>query len=283
MAILAAVFLFLLGALAAPAHTTSESKYEPIKPRQTCGHVIDGVGTFMESAVYTFEGDTLPAGLLASTDQLIPDEQWGAPFNHFFDSSNVAVQDGFAEVRVPGGQDPSSDPQRAIHSGEIFTLESQILYASVRTAAILSTEPGTCQGLFFYKSENQETDIEYLSDINSLSNIGWEDGPPPLHYTNQAVLEGGEKSWTRGPTPADVSSVHWYRIDWTPDYTAFFVDDVEQRRHTENVPSVPGTWLWNNWSNGDPGWSVGPPLGDSALKIQTIEMYYNTSSSSTGC
>lgn len=77
--------------------------------------------------------------------------------------------------------------------------------------------------------------------------------------------------------------MHEYRIDWTAGFTAFFVDGVLKQKYTTNVPSQPGTWLWNNWANGDKGWSVGPPKKDSVLKIQKIEMFYNTTSTAAGC
>jgi beta-glucanase (GH16 family) len=57
-----------------------------------------------------------------------------------------------------------------------------------------------------------------------------------------------------GPAPTTATTeVHEYRIDWTPTFTAFYVDGVLQKKYTTNVPSAPGPWLWNNWSNGSPG------------------------------
>ena len=36
-------------------------------------------------------------------------------------------------------------------------------------------------------------------------------------------------------------------------------------------------------SNGDPGWSAGPPSDDNVLMISKIEMYYNTTTSQGTC
>ncbi|KAK5943856.1 hypothetical protein PMZ80_003137 [Knufia obscura] len=268
--------LFLLNILAS---STDALPTNSIRAAQACGNTIEGAGTFMKSATYTFPGTTLPEGLHRSPD-LIRDQDYGAPYNHIFEAKNVVVKDGFLNIIVPGGQNPASAPNQAISSAEVFTTESDILYASVRTHAIFSTEPGTCQSSFFYKTDNQETDIEYLSDPTSQSNV---DGTADLHYTNQAI-DGGDSTWSHKPAPGDIgTAVHEYRIDWTRDFTAFFVDGVLQEKKTENVPTEPGTWLWNNWSNGDRGWSVGPPRGDSVMKVQKIEMFYNTTGSAGSC
>jgi len=259
---------------------TNASPINSIRALSACGKTIEGAGTFMQSATYTFPGTTLPSGLIASSDQLIRDQASGAPFNHIFQASNVFVKDGYLNIKVPGAQIPASAPDQAISSGEVFTEVSDILYASVRTHAIFSTEPGTCQSSFFYKSDTQEVDIEFLSDSTSQSNTN---NTPDLHYTNQPT-NGGDSTWSHQATPQDIgSAVHEYRIDWTADFTAFYVDGVLKQKYTTNVPSQSGTWLWNNWANGDEGWSVGPPKDDSVLKIEKIEMFYNTTRTASGC
>lgn len=269
--------LILLNTLTSIANALPTSSLPVVS---SCGQTIEGAGTFMQSATYTFPGTTLPSGLIASSDQLIRDQANGAPYNHIFQNSNVFVKDGHLNIKVPGAQTPASAPDQAISSGEVFTEVSDILYASVRTHAIFSSEPGTCQSSFFYKSDTQETDIEFLSDPASQSNTN---GTADLHYTNQPT-NGGDSTWSHQTAPKDIgTAVHEYRIDWTADFTAFYVDGVQKQKYTTNVPSQPGTWLWNNWANGDEGWSVGPPKKDSVLKIQKIEMFYNTTSTAAGC
>jgi beta-glucanase (GH16 family) len=99
--------------------------------------------------------------------------------------------------------------------------------------------------MFFYKSDTQEIDIEFLSDATSKSNPG--DGSRPMHYTNQAT-NGGASTHATGPARSDATSArHEYRIDWVPGRTQFYLDGVLQRTHTTNVPTVAGSWLWNNW------------------------------------
>ncbi|KAF2231572.1 glycoside hydrolase family 16 protein [Viridothelium virens] len=240
-------------------------------------HVIQDVGTFMEHALYTFESSTMPDGLQISDGQP-PVTTPGAPYTRVMTASSVSIQAPYLELTVVGGQ-----TQSPIQGGEVSTAVTDILYASVRTRAIFSPVKGVCHGLFFYKSDTQETDIEYLTDPDSTSNP--QNGSVPLQLTNQAA-DGvhDDETYTTYPAPDTANSEeHEYRVDWTSGTTTFYVDGVVAKTFTSNVPTVPGTWLWNNWSNGDKGWSVGPPIQDSVLKIRSIEMYYNQSSTQKSC
>lgn len=132
----------------------------------------------------------------------------------------------------------------------------------------------TITGLFFYKSDQQEVDIEYVSDPTSLSNPGC-GKPPILYFTNQATQVEGQPTEAVVEAPQDVTEFHEYRIDWCPFKTKFYIDGKLQAGLLTNVPTQPGQWMWNNWSNGDPGWSCGPPAKDNIMKIKKITMYYN--------
>jgi hypothetical protein len=105
--------------------------------------VVPGTGTFAKKSVFTFTGTGLAADLSASSYQ-VNDQSGGAPYNHLFEPTNVAVSDGFLNLKVPGGQRPSSEIP--ISSAEVTT-NVKMLYGSVRTNAIFSTVPGTCHGM----------------------------------------------------------------------------------------------------------------------------------------
>lgn len=135
-------------------------------------------------------------------------------------------------------------------------------------------------GIFFYLDDTQEIDIEYLTDpisqANNIHQSSSSGAPIPLWYSNQALRSGQKPTNGVSLAPWDVTAVHEYRIDWTKDFTAFYLDGQLQKKYTTNVPTKPGSWIWNNWANGDPTWSVGPPKQDNIMKIQNITMYYNT-------
>ena len=125
----------------APTSTSSSGSAQPTQ--NSCGQwVVPGTGTFANKSVFTFNGNSLPAGLSAS-DYEVDDQSGGAPYNHVFQPANVAVSGGYLNLKVPGGQTP--DANTAISSAEITT-NTKMLYGSVRTNAIFSTVPGTCHG-----------------------------------------------------------------------------------------------------------------------------------------
>jgi hypothetical protein len=94
------------------------------------------------TTTFTFDGETLPTGLVISTDLVEDTASDGstAKFDHQFNASNVQVSDGFLQLTVPGGQTTSP-----IQCGEVST-DFEVLHASVSTFAILTNESGICNG-----------------------------------------------------------------------------------------------------------------------------------------
>lgn len=136
--------------------------------------------------------------------------------------------------------------------------------------------------MFFYQSDSQETDIEFLSNAQSASNVdaaqnaNAKPGTRYLWLSNQAVSSTGQKTTVPVPLPANPTTTeHEYRLDWVPGQTKFYVDGSLVWSSTRNVPSVGGTWVFNNWADGDGDWSAGPPGSDAVFRIKSIDMYYN--------
>lgn len=112
-------------------------------------------------------------------------------------------------------------------------------YACIHRHRDVETNSITKKGQFFYKSDNQETDIEILTgDLTSGA-----------HYTDQNTTVGGVGSTTATHAlPSDATTTyHEYRLDWLSDRTDFYLDGVWQQTLIADVPSVPGEWMWNNW------------------------------------
>ncbi|KAK2056660.1 concanavalin A-like lectin/glucanase [Colletotrichum caudatum] len=260
LSLLVTVF-FAACASASPARRPSPSK--PAAPVPSV-YTIPDAGTFTNRQTWDFstlsDGARLPKGLRAS--------KYPVGDTHEYLPRNVFIQGGYLNLRVEGGQ--TAQPYRG---GEVTTTVSNIKLASVRTTAIFTETPGVCNGMFFYASDNQETDIEWLSDPQSQSN----DGTRQLWFENQAANDNTEKTVKGWQPPADPTNTeHEYRIDWLSDRVRFYVDGEFKWQTTENVPYTPGSWVFNNWANGDPGWTAGPPAQDALFKIKKIDMYYNT-------
>ncbi|KAG9831372.1 concanavalin A-like lectin/glucanase, partial [Aureobasidium melanogenum] len=186
------------------------------------------------------------------------------PLARRFDLVNIGLDplDLSLTLTVPGGQ--TTGP---ISVAQLETEYSDILYASVRTVAKISNVPGTTNAFIFYANDTQEVDFAFLtSDISKA----W--------LTNEQTSYGSPYSTYSVAAPADANTAwHEYRLDWLPGASKFYIDGVLVQTITDNVPTTPGSWIWNNWSNGN-AWTQGPPLADSVLKIRSIDAYFNRTS-----
>ncbi|KAK5169023.1 uncharacterized protein LTR77_006332 [Saxophila tyrrhenica] len=222
---------------------------------------------YAATTTWEFTGNTLPTGLTASTWQVDADKP--GLLNHRFDAENVVVQDGAMLLTVPGGQ----QGQQTISSAEVATFS--VLYGSVRVEAQLTEVAGVVNGFFFYESDSQEQDIEFVTDPESFSNKDSPSGGRELQYTNQAT-QGQEDTMKYGSAPSDITSaIHEYGIDWSPGSTKYYLDGELQYEFTTNVPTEPSAFLINNWVNGDPYWTLGPPKTDAVMKVTKITLAYN--------
>ncbi|CCF37616.1 hypothetical protein CH063_08906 [Colletotrichum higginsianum] len=258
--IAAAVFAVCASAVPAPLPQRSAKITAP----KAGVYTIPEGGTYSNRMTWDFsklaDGAKIPDGLRVS----------GYPVSntHVFAVQNTFIKGGYLNLKVDGGQ--KAMPYK---SAEVVTTVTNIKYASVRTVAIFTENPGVCNGIFFYKNDNQETDIEWLSDAASQSNAG----KRQVWFANQSTGSKSPKSFKAVPPPANPTSTeHEYRIDWLPGVVRFFVDGVQTWETKQSVPNVPGPWVFNNWANGDKGWSAGPPAKDAIFRIKEIDMYYNT-------
>ena len=192
--------------------------------------VVDGAGSFTHSQTFDFSTLTsFPTDALSVNTYGVG----SSPFTQQYTASNVAVNGGSLQLKVPGGQ-----TQSPILGAQISTLNEDILYGSVRTTLKASTVPGTCHGAFFYKDDNHEVDIEVITGDT------WKG----VHYTNQKSSLEAEATTVRMALASDATTTFQeYRIDWLPDRTDFYLDGTLQKSLQANVPAIAGSWLWNNW------------------------------------
>ncbi|TQN64368.1 Beta-glucanase [Colletotrichum shisoi] len=182
--------------------------------------IVDNKYSFQKNSYFDFSKATsLPAGLKASNYPVD---------TYTFSPANVIVGKGYLQLWVKKGSFSSAE----------VTTTSKIKYASVRTVAILSEPAGVCNGMFFYQSDTQETDIEFLLNGQSNSNTGTR----YLWLSNQAVDGSGLKTTNPVALPANPTATeHEYRLDWLPGLTNFYVDGKLVWSSTKNIPSVAGT------------------------------------------
>lgn len=87
------------------------------------------------------------------------------------------------------------------------------------------------------------------------------------------------KDFNRVNLPFDpTTDFHEYRFDYLEDEVVFYADGSEiARMNGSSVPTSPGHLLVSHWSNGNPGWSKGPPKTDATTTVSYVKAYYNSS------
>lgn len=196
-----------------------------------CDYVVPGVGSFNTELIVDFSSATEWPSTLEVSNETIA--QGTGKYSRTFNTSGVVLNEGDSlSLIVPGGQNTSP-----ILGGQFATTYSDILYGSVRTVAMASTVAGSIHGFFFYKNDNQETDIEIRTTDTSKT-----------HFTNQPLKTGASETTYNATSPSTITSAyHEYRCDWLASGTYFYIDGVLSHTITSNVPTTAGQWMWNNW------------------------------------
>lgn len=72
---------------------------------------------------------------------------------------------------------------------------------------------------------------------------------------------------------------HEYRFDWFPERVVFIADGavLAEMNQTSGVPTHAGHLVFNHWSNGNAGWSAGPPATDAVMEVAYLKAYFNSS------
>ncbi|KAJ6461335.1 concanavalin A-like lectin/glucanase domain-containing protein [Mycena sanguinolenta] len=245
-----------------------------------CGYKDSNGHVWREAIVSTFTQD---AGALAAVNAdwiIAPDLQvqsGHATANIQYTPANV-----FQYQDALGLKASAYDNSGSVKCAEIFTNRADILYGSFRMQAQVPSVPGAVFGFFTYISGTQEQDIEFLSsDTNYYQQV---------HYTNQPGNVNGN------PDPdaakdivvpgADFTTFGVHRIDWLPASTTYSYSGnsdsgtpiTSTTTITKNVPTTPSEFIINVWSNGDPGWSHGPPTADAIATVHYANLYFNSTS-----
>ncbi|KZT29563.1 glycoside hydrolase family 16 protein [Neolentinus lepideus HHB14362 ss-1] len=237
----------LVGASASPAN---------LDKRQgscACGYTDSNGNLWRESVVSDF---TASAGALSVLRNDWYVETWGA--------QHTAM--GVAKYNDALGLMTSAyNGNGTTYVAEIQSHRNDILYGTFRMRAQVPSIPGVCFGFFTYKSDTEETDIEFLSSDPTYYNT--------VHYTNQPHTT--QEVQVNG---ADFTAFGDHRFDWLPSATTFYYNNQKEATITANVPTVASNFLLNVWSDGDPEWTQGPPTSNAIATVQWVELYFNSTS-----
>ncbi|KAJ7885848.1 concanavalin A-like lectin/glucanase domain-containing protein [Mycena leptocephala] len=176
------------------------------------------------------------------------------------------------------------DNSGSVKCAEIFTKRQDILYGSFRMRARVPSVPGVVFGFFTYITDTQEQDIEFLSSDPDYGRR--------VYYTNQpGQLPNGDVDRNSAKSVvvqgADFTRFGIHRFDWLPGATTYSYEGTTAANNatitsstlvTKNVPTLPSEFVLNVWSNGDPGFSKGPPKANAIATVQYAHLYFNSSS-----
>lgn len=162
-------------------------------------------------------------------------------------------------------------------AAEFETISQGYQYVSVRMYARTKGDPGAVTAMFTYRAGPnnslalvQEADLE----IRTL------DPPSYVQYTNQPSWNstGDIPQATRNATlPSGKRWSDWayYRLDWTPGSSTWYVNGQLMSTISFQAPRDPALIIFNSWSDGG-SWSGNMTTHAQAyMQIQWIEMVYN--------
>ncbi|KAI0541499.1 glycoside hydrolase, family 16 [Xylaria digitata] len=164
---------------------------------------------------------------------------------------------------------------------EVSTTGLHYFYGTFRAGIKTTDVSGTCSAFFWYQNDTQEIDIEFLS-----AQFDKAKGIFPVNFvlqSKEAATAGYNAANTTGlrqvNLPFDPSTdFHEYRFDFLPDKVSFYADGELLAEATgSGVPTTPGHIMLSHWSNGNPGWSQGPPTVDAATTVSYVKAYFNSS------
>jgi beta-glucanase (GH16 family) len=190
------------------------------------------------------------------------------PYSRNFSTNQVRLSKAGLDLIV------SPAESGKVPCGQIFTRAATFSYGSYHARIRLGDVPGTVTALFNYKNDSSEVDIEVLS--------AWKD--PTLLYTvkPQLYLDNGNpanstyqrEAWN-GTASSLTKDFHDWSFLWLPDIVHFGLDADYSRSITTNVPQAPGRLALSHWSDGNPRYSLGPPIEPSTATVSFLWAVYN--------
>ncbi|KAI0881921.1 glycoside hydrolase family 16 protein [Annulohypoxylon maeteangense] len=202
-------------------------------------------------------------------------------------SNNIANEQVFDGSGTKGGDAGlnlvvKSDIEDGMVTGaDVSTTDTHYFHGTFRAGIKVTDIPGTCSAFFWYMNDTQEIDIEFLSSEFNRNNNTF---PVNLVLQSQESKDAGFDASKTGdfkkinlsfdPTAA----FHEYRIDFLPDRVLFYADaELLTEMNGTGVPSTAGNLQVSHWSNGNGGWSQGPPKSDATTTVSYVKAYFNSS------
>ncbi|KAK5988766.1 hypothetical protein PT974_10255 [Cladobotryum mycophilum] len=168
----------------------------------------------------------------------------------------------------------------AVPVAELDSSRNDLYYGSYRAGMKMTDVNGTCAAFFWYFNDTQEIDMEFLSrEFDKKTN----NFPVNLVIQSKAAeaagfnAEGTDTFKRVNLTFDPTEGFHEYRFDFLPDRVLFYADSELLADMGGNaIPTSSGHLILQHWSNGNVGWSGGPPTEDAVLTVSYVKAYFNT-------
>jgi len=179
-------------------------------------------------------------------------------------------------------------------TAEVENEERDLFHASIRLRARVSGAAGGVAGMFIYRNDDVESDIEILT----------RDESDKIRYTNQPDVDPAGNEIQGASTLVNINTDvqvdgtqlndrsikrtdggeglkwtdwHTHRLDWVEGKSTWFLDGKMVLEKSYGVPNTSCYLVLNMWSDGGE-WSGNMTIGEEAkLEIEWVEMVYNTS------
>ncbi|KAK0710290.1 glycoside hydrolase family 16 protein [Lasiosphaeria miniovina] len=163
-------------------------------------------------------------------------------------------------------------------SSEIESHSTGYQFVSIRMYARTKGAKGAVTAMFTYRPPPTPTNISLVQEADL--EIRTQDPPVYVQYTNQPSWNSTSDipDATRNvslPGGRRWSDWAYYRMDWTPGSSTWYVNGQLASTISFQAPRDPAQVMFNSWSDGG-SWSGHMPLNSEAyLQMQWIEMVYN--------
>ncbi|KAI9810243.1 MAG: hypothetical protein M1827_006377 [Pycnora praestabilis] len=196
------------------------------------------------------------------------------------DEANVYIEDGALVMQQIGYSAQDARANQSVSIAAIVSTEQDFLHGSFRTVFKVSDDRGSVGGFFWYHDDNNEIDIEVLTKESNTTTV---------HYTSHPSISstGALIPGASVPTALTIpwTSYQEHRFDWSPENITFYQGTYQGSSvvHTTtiNVPHVGGSVQMNLWADNS-SWSGMPSTTTVTMSVQSILIYYNTTTSDNG-
>ncbi|ORX34192.1 concanavalin A-like lectin/glucanase domain-containing protein [Kockovaella imperatae] len=266
--------------------SSSSSTTSPPPPSCDCGYILSTYGDAYFPYHRSINFEALPSGILSSANALndlgltiFDGQAMGGTgpdgTRSVCDLQNLAIDtDKALTFTVPGGQPAGGQ----ISAAEVYSSD-EFLHGVFMGSMKFDQTPGTCQSMFTYQAGtgNDEQDIEVIGQ--TIFDRGDNGTPAGVQLTN---WDPNDSSNTVNdnvilPFPEDpTTSYHNYTIAWLPSGTKYYFDGGPLDSPTKYTSINPSKLIFNHWTNGDKGFTAGPPTQDVVFKVRALDWYYAT-------